>query len=395
MRILFFNEGNLGTYILGQGQLDAALKVGLTQTSGIDARFASLTPMGPWANAAATRPFAPLARAGLDLRALRWHLVQSTRARRLLREELRAWPADIVNLHTQSVALLMPATMRAIPVALSVDTTIRDWWAMPAWRPSHRYAPATIAVSRALERRALGAAAVVLAWTPWARRGVESEVPEARVVEHHPGIDLARYRPAPRRERERARLLFVGGRFAPKGGEDLLRALGEDLGRTVDLDVVTGDDVPPRPGLRVHRLKPGDPELLELQQQADLLCLPTYGDTNPWALLEAMACGTPVLSSPVGGIADLLDDGRAGTLVPHGQPQALAEAITALLAQPERAAALAARARERCEQRYDARRQFPRLIELLREARDQAAPRRSTRRMSSAAKARRANSSAG
>jgi glycosyltransferase involved in cell wall biosynthesis len=261
----------------------------------------------------------------------------------------------------------MSGTMRSLPVVLSLDTTVHDWWAMPAWRKSPGDIELAVAPSSALERRALGRAALVLAWTAWARRSAERVAPATRVLEHHPGIDLDHYRPAARRARERPRVLFVGGRFEEKGGGDLLRALGERLGRDVDLDVVTPAGVPDRPGVNVHRLGPGDPELLDLQQQADIFCLPTHGDAAPWAVLEAMACGTPVLSTRVGGIPDLLDGGRAGGLVPHGDPRALAQALDALLADHSRRAQLAEDARRRCEQRYDARRQLPRLVDHLRE----------------------------
>ncbi len=162
-------------------------------------------------------------------------------------------------------------------------------------------------------------------------------------------------------------MLFIGGRFADKGGADLLEALGDSLGQELELDIVTQDPVAARPGVRVHRLAPSDPQLLDLQQQADVLCLPTYADTNPWALLEAMACATPVVSTRVGGIPELLDDGRAGVLVEHGNPRLLGEALRELLANPQRRLELAGQARQRCEDRYDARRQFARLAERLRE----------------------------
>lgn len=367
MRVLFFNEGNLGGHILGQGQLDEALRVGLEATPDVQARFAGLSALSRFERAAATRPVPLLAGANLDLRTLRWHLVQSLRARSQLGQELRAWPPDVAHVHSHSIALTMASIMRSVPVVLSLDATVRGWWAMPGWPLSEPWAELTIAPSSALERRALRAAALVLAWTPWTRLAVEREAPGTNVIEHHPGLDLRHYRPAPRRERERPRVLFIGGRFVAKGGEDLLAALGEDLGREVELDVVTWGGVAERPGVRVHRLGPSDPRLLQLQQQADLLCLPTYGDACPWALLETMACGTPVLSTRVGGIPDLLDDGRAGVLVEHGNPRALGEALRALLADPQRRAELAARARERCERHFDARVQFPRLAERLRE----------------------------
>lgn len=244
MRVLFLNEGNLGTYILGQGQLEQALHTGLECVPEVQARFAGVGPMGKWARAAATRPIDALTDTGLDFRTLRWHLVQALRARRAVRRELRAWPADVVHVHSHSIALTMAATMRTVPVALSVDTTVRDWWSMPAWSDAQRrHREITIAPSVALERRAFGHAAMVLAWTAWGRRSIERSAPGARVVEHHPGIDLDRYRPAPRRPRERPRVLFVGGRFVAKGGADLLDALGDRLGESVEVDLVTPEDV--------------------------------------------------------------------------------------------------------------------------------------------------------
>jgi glycosyltransferase involved in cell wall biosynthesis len=372
MRVLFFNEGNLGTHIMGQGQLEAALHTGLSERPDVEAQFAGLTPMGRWAGMLATRPVPALGGANLDFRTLRWHVVQSLRARAALGRELRAWAADAVHVHSQSVALAMDGTMRKLPVALSVDTTVGDWSGMPAWRAPQRYASALVAPSRALERRALRRATVVLAWTAWARAAVEREAPEARVVEHHPGIDLDHYKPAARRERSRLRVLFVGGRFMEKGGEDLLRALDQQLGHTVELELVTPATVPARTGVRIHRLGPSDPQLLDLQQQADVFCLPSYGDAAPWAVLEAMACGTPVLSTHVGGIPDMLDGGRAGVLIPHGDPRALGEALRVLLADSPKRASLAAAASVRCRELYDAHRQFARLLGYLEDAVERA-----------------------
>jgi glycosyltransferase involved in cell wall biosynthesis len=368
MRVLFFNEGNLGAHVMGQGQLDAALHAGLRSAPDVQARFAGLPTMGRWAHAAATRPIPPLASARLDLRALRWHLMQALRARHALNAELRAWQADVVHVHSHSIAMTMGAEMRRLPIALSVDTTVADWGEMSPWRQHGRRDAIMLAPSLALERRALERAALTLAWTGWTRRAVERSVPRARVVEHHPGLDLERYRPAAHRPRERPRVLFVGGRFAEKGGDYLLEALADRLGDRVEVDLVTPAQVSERPGVRVHRLDPSDPLLLDLQQQADLLCLPTRRDAAPWAVLEAMACGTPVLATRVGGIPDLVDDDSAGLLVPSGDARALAQGLQALLGDPQRLAAMGARARANCEQRYDARRQFSRLAELLGEA---------------------------
>jgi alpha-maltose-1-phosphate synthase len=368
MRVLFFNEGNSGSYIMGLAQGEAAMRVGLETVPEIEARFTQLTPMGRGATALAARRIPVLTSRKLDFHTFRWHMVQSLRARSQLKRELEHWPPDVVYVKTQSIALTMNALMRKVPIVVSIDSTVRQWWAMPSWSSANGDAAVTIAPSETFERRALRRAALVLAWTPWARRAAEATAPGARVVEHHPGIDLQRYTPAPRQSRERARVLFVGGRFVEKGGEDLVAALGEKIGRDVDLDLVTPSPVAERPGVRVHRLEASDPRLLALYQQADLMALPTYGDTNPWVLLEAMACGTPVVSTPVGGIPDMLEGGRAGVLVPYGDRVALAQALDGLIADPARRAQLGQRARQRCEQHYDVRKQIVRFEGYLREA---------------------------
>lgn len=374
VRVLFFNEGNLGTHIMGQGQLEGALRRGAVASTNVDASFAGLEPMGRVATALATRRIQPLARLDLDVDMLRWQLVQSTRARRALQRAVGECRPDIVHVHTQSVALTLSGGQLRAPLAISMDTTIRDWWEMPAWHRHRRHSGMLIAPSRALERRVLERAAVTLAWTGWARRAAEREAPGAHIEEHHPGIDLERYRPAPKLQRALPRILFVGGRFTEKGGHDLLAALGDELGNTIELDLVTPAEIPTRDGLRVHRLEPSDPALLDLHQQADLFCLPTHGDAAPWAALEAMACGTPVLASDLGGLPDMLDDGRAGALVGHGDVAALREALGALLGDLPRMESLARAARARCEERYDERVQFAKLTALLEAAIDARTP---------------------
>lgn len=367
MRVLFFNEGNSGGYMMGPAQVEAAMRVGLAAVPEIEARFVQLTPMGRWATALATRRIPVLTARKLDFHTSRWHVVQSLRARSQLRRELQRWSPGVIIVNTQSVALAMAALMRRVPVVLSIDSTVRQWWAMPAWSSANGDSEVTIAPSQALERRAMRRAALVLAWTAWARRAAEATAPGARVVEHHPGIDLEHYAPAVREPRSRARVLFVGGRFVQKGGEDLVAALGEKIGSEVDLDLVTPSPVAERPGMRVHRLQASDPRLLELYRQADMMVLPTYGDATPWVLLEAMACGTPVVSTPVGAIPEMLEAGRAGVLVPHGDRRALAQALDGLIANPDRRAQLGQRARQRCEEHYDARKQIVRLEGYLRE----------------------------
>ena len=75
-------------------------------------------------------------------------------------------------------------------------------------------------------------------------------------------------------------------------------------------------------------------------------------DNQPLSVLEAMASGMPVVTTPIGDIPNMVEDGESGTLVPVGDPSAMAKAATLLLEQPERAALMAQRAKESLMQ-YD------------------------------------------
>jgi glycosyltransferase involved in cell wall biosynthesis len=78
------------------------------------------------------------------------------------------------------------------------------------------------------------------------------------------------------------------------------------------------------------------------------------------ALLEAMSAGCAIVASEVGDVRTVLDDGRAGVVVPPGDARALAVAVDGLLRTPGRARELAARAQRRAMQEYDGARMVAR-----------------------------------
>lgn len=367
MEVLFLNESDHGSHVLGADRFAATVQQTFEQADGVHARCLGLGRRGRLAGAVMERTHPLLRSRDLDFATARWHAVQSLRAARLARDELRAHPADVLFVNSHSIGLTMGRLARTTPLVLYVDVTVGDWARMPAWRRDHRHSEAMLRPSEALERRAFRSAAHVIAMSRWAADAVLRSAPAAHVSVAHPGIDLELFRPAPRREHALTRLLFVGGRFAEKGGDDLLAAVADDLGRRFEVDLVTPAPVAPREHVRVHALGPGDPRLVELLQQADALCLPSYGEGSPWVVLEALACGTPVVVGDVGAMPEMVEQGGAGIVVEPGDVSALRTALLALADEPARARALGARGRALCEQRYDLTVQGPLLVELLRE----------------------------
>ena len=170
-------------------------------------------------------------------------------------------------------------------------------------------------------------------------------------------------------------VLFVGRIEQIKGIDVLLRALGllfqrhPDLRSDVCLLVVggaldPGDDAPEtekilelRRLVHEHRMESNvafvgsrDQEQLALYYAAaDVCAVPSLTESFGLVALEAMACGTPVVGTRVGGLQTLIEDGESGLLVPAGDDTALAEAIHAVLTDHRLRTHLSHGARERAE----------------------------------------------
>lgn len=203
-----------------------------------------------------------------------------------------------------------------------------------------------------------------------------------RAIRIYNGIDLAQFPwQAPN---HRPRQIFAVGRLVAKKGFDVLIAAlhllhqrGEHFHCTL-----TGDG-PLREALLTQITRLGlngqisltgsrpQPDIIAAMREAAMLVAPCViseeGDRDglPTVLLEAMALGTPVISTQVAGIPELVSDQETGLCVESGNPQALANAIQRLLNDPALAAALSVQARIRIERNYDIERNSALLREVF------------------------------
>jgi glycosyltransferase involved in cell wall biosynthesis len=93
-------------------------------------------------------------------------------------------------------------------------------------------------------------------------------------------------------------------------------------------------------------------DVAALLQQADVFVLPSRSEAFPNGAIEAMAAGLPVVACAVGGLLELIENDRTGVLVPPTDPDRLMAAISRLIRQPARAAAIGSAAREEVRRRY-------------------------------------------
>ena len=174
-----------------------------------------------------------------------------------------------------------------------------------------------------------------------------------------PGVDLKRFSPVPQLEArnqigidEKIPLLVFAGRIEPLKGLDtllaaihLLRKQSDDdfvltiVGGSQSQDELEGEmkrlqDLRDDLGLTevVNFIGPRDQDSLRyFYSAADVAIMPSYYESFGLFALEAMACGTPVIASEVGGLAYLIRDGETGFHVPYREPEALAQKIELLL----------------------------------------------------------------
>lgn len=140
-----------------------------------------------------------------------------------------------------------------------------------------------------------------------------------------------------------AALALVPGAHLAVIGDGELRPALEAQARALGLDG------------RVH-FTGWSPDVPAAVSDLDLVVLTSKNEGTPLSLIEAAAAARPVVATAVGGVPSVVDDGATGRLVPPSDPEALAAAVRAVLADPDGAARMGRTGRERVHRRFGAER---------------------------------------
>ncbi len=166
------------------------------------------------------------------------------------------------------------------------------------------------------------------------------------------------------------RISVVANFFPIKGHEFLLHAVPAVLAVYPNVTFVLAGDgenraammtLADRLGVSAAVTFPGEiPDALELMRASDLVVLPSISEGLPIALVEAMALGRPVVTTGVGGIPEVVDDGVTARMVPPRDPNALAAAMLDILGDEALSHRLGANARAVAAERFSAHRMVER-----------------------------------
>ena len=212
-----------------------------------------------------------------------------------------------------------------------------------------------------------------------------------RLIPH--GVDVQEFRPASPADRgalrerlglaQDARLVtFTGRLLRGKGLEVLIEAFGRLARRYPNVHLVlvgsgAGQALSVEEALRA-RVQEGGlaarvtstgrvDNVADYLRASDLYVFPSFFEAMPLSLLEAASCGLPCIATRIGGVVDVIDDGRSGVLVEAGDMNGLAAALAAILDMPERGVALGEAARATVVARFDERENVARYRELFQE----------------------------
>lgn len=279
--------------------------------------------------------------------------------------------------HAHMPDLLLRPLLGGLPAVRTIHTTITGQQQAirlaqhfgGSLEASERWQVALQVGLRAAERFLFARPDQAITVSHWMReRLIHDGFPADRLRVVYNGVDAHRFAPAPHElsgsaDDEAPTVFFPGRPTLVKGGEIFARAAPRILakvpnarfvfagGAVADLErLLAGTRLPPAQ-VRLLGFVPYE-ELAKIYSQMDVVVAPTFYENLPFRVLEAMACGSAVVASDVCGIPEAITSGKNGLLVPAGDPEALADAVSTLLLDRSRRARLGAAARRTVKERF-------------------------------------------
>jgi glycosyltransferase involved in cell wall biosynthesis len=295
-----------------------------------------------------------------------WTITGSRLARKALAEAMPQ--VDGIFMHTTTLALLCVDLFRRKPTILSTDGTPSNKRNMRGAYGLREQGRLRERAKRALSKNVYRTTVGLVGWSNWVKQSFVEDYGyrEENVAVIPPGVDVEQF-VAGDRNHDLPRILFVGGDFERKGGALLLDVFRQRFRGRAELILVTRDEVRTEPGVIVHRnIRANSPELRELYATSDLFALPTLADAFSLVAMEALAASMPVVATRVGGIPDIVLDGKTGYLIDAGDSAALGDAIEPLVTDASRRRSMGEQGRADALQRFDARENARRLFEFVR-----------------------------
>ncbi len=214
-----------------------------------------------------------------------------------------------------------------------------------------------------------------------------------RIVLNYHGTNLQRFQPGPRRPGKDFRVVSVGWFKEYKGFHFIVDAIARLVQQGIDASLHLAGDGPQKGYLveQAKRLGISDrvvfhgyldhDRLLSLYRDCDVYAMGSIEMTNfgrqdviPNVIAEAMAVGLPIVSTRMGGIPELVEDGVSGIMVPQRDPTALAAALARIAGDPELAARLRSAAHARVADIWDRNKNLEALARVFDQRIQPAAP---------------------
>jgi len=355
----------------------------------------------------------PFADGGLDF--WTWCVFQFKRQQvRYLLRRYDPDELDLVYIHTQTAATSILDLPRHVPAVVSIDLT----WKL-AFQESRYHNSPLLRPTLDLEKRIFNRCDLVISFSDWAAASVIDDygIPASKVKVVRNGVTL----PPPltglrnghspnghgkangnghvslngnghhanghsnghhhngnghspnglhESTADLLKLGFIGNGFIRKGGDLLLKVHQEQFADLAHLTLVTGD--PPRGAVGMQNVEvmtevPWIDLMTSVLPGFDLFVFPTRFDYSPYAVIEAMTAGVPVISTRVGAIPEMIEDGVGGFLIEADREAPLVDRVGWALENRAALPEMGARGRERAETHYAAETNYPQLLDTLAE----------------------------